>query len=304
MVKEFKELESYRHFAVKSEVHKAVNSLTGILEGIHFDNVVKTAEIEEVLNWCNLHRVFKDKYPFSEIIPMVDKALEDGILTDDEINDIQWLCLNITEDERFVSYYDLVTSSLQKLQGILHGIMADNILHDDEVNSLSEWMELHEFLRGFYPYDEIYSLLTAAKQDGILTNDEINMLKAFFGNFIDTKSSYNVNLDELKVLQEQYSIGGICAVCPDIEVKGKVFSFTGTSSKATRNEIAKIIEENDGIFSKNVTNKTDYLIVGNEGNPCWAFSCYGRKVEKAIDLRKEGHQILIIHENDFWDELY
>lgn len=31
-----------------------------------------------------------------------------------------------------------------------------------------------------------------------------------------------------------------------------------------------------------------------------AFSCYDRKVEKAVKMRKEGHQILIIHEGDFW----
>lgn len=45
----------------------------------------------------------------------------------------------------------------------------------------------------------------------------------------------------------------------------------------------------------------NYLIVGAEGNPCWKFSCYGRKVEKAVELRKEGSRLLIIHELDFHD---
>lgn len=31
----------------------------------------------------------------------------------------------------------------------------------------------------------------------------------------------------------------------------------------------------------------------------WAFSCYGRKVEKAVQLRKDGSQVIIVHENDF-----
>ena len=52
-----------------------------------------------------------------------------------------------------------------------------------------------------------------------------------------------------------------------------------------------------------VSKKTNYLIVGDDGNPCWAYACYGRKVEKAINLRKEGAQIIIVHENDFWDEV-
>ena len=56
-----------------------------------------------------------------------------------------------------------------------------------------------------------------------------------------------------------------------------------------------------GIFKDSVVKNTDFLIVGDEGNPCWAFSCYGRKVEKAIELRKSGSKIQIVHENDFWD---
>ena len=31
-----------------------------------------------------------------------------------------------------------------------------------------------------------------------------------------------------------------------------------------------------------MTKKTDYLIVGDNGNQAWAFACYGRKVEKAL----------------------
>ena len=172
-----------------------------------------------------------------------------------------------------------------------------------EINKLSEWMEDHDFLKGTYPFDEIDSLLVSAKSDGIISEDEINMLKAFFANFIDTRVSYNINEFEVKTLQSKYSISGICAVCPEITFEGKVFCFTGTSKKAKRSEIAKVIENQGGTFNNNVTKKTDYLIVGGEGNPCWAYSCYGRKVEQAIQLRKEGGKIFIIHEYDFWDEV-
>ena len=54
-------------------------------------------------------------------------------------------------------------------------------------------------------------------------------------------------------------------------------------------------------FQKNPTKQTDFLIIGADGNPCWAYACYGRKVEKAVHLRKQGSRLLIVHENDFWD---
>ena len=50
-----------------------------------------------------------------------------------------------------------------------------------------------------------------------------------------------------------------------------------------------------------VAKQTEFLVISAKGNPCWAFSCYGRKVEKAVKLRKKGHAIVIVHESDFWD---
>lgn len=54
-------------------------------------------------------------------------------------------------------------------------------------------------------------------------------------------------------------------------------------------------------FTNNVSKSTDYLVIGAEGNPCWAYACYGRKVEAAVNLRKEGYRIILVHENDFHD---
>jgi hypothetical protein len=56
-----------------------------------------------------------------------------------------------------------------------------------------------------------------------------------------------------------------------------------------------------GTVAPNLTKKVSYLVIGADGNPCWSYSCYGRKVEQAVQLRKEGSKILIVHENDFHD---
>lgn len=65
----------------------------------------------------------------------------------------------------------------------------------------------------------------------------------------------------------------------------------------------KTISDLGGIPTKTLTKKTDYLIVGDNGNQAWAFACYGRKVEKALGLRKSGHKISLIHEYDFIDAI-
>lgn len=129
------------------------------------------------------------------------------------------------------------------------------------------------------------------------------MLKAFFSNFIDTRESYNIHAGDIEELQAEYRIQGICAICPEITFEGKTFCFTGESQRAKRYEIAAIIENKGAHFINGMSRKIDYLVVGADRNPCWAFACYGRKVEQAMNLRKQGHHVVIVHENDFWDEI-
>ncbi|QDS91692.1 hypothetical protein FF011L_04250 [Roseimaritima multifibrata] len=79
----------------------------------------------------------------------------------------------------------------------------------------------------------------------------------------------------------------------------------GLLQSKSKNSSRQAIEEQlaglGGVFSPRVTQKLNYLVVGAEGNPCWAFACYGRKVEAAVELRKKGIPLLIVHENDYWD---
>lgn len=296
-----KELDEYRSFMGKAEMHKALNTLVGILEGIALDCQISAIEMDELTNWYSLHAPLINQHPFSEIIPVLSDALSDGVLTQEEAEDILWVCRNILNSKEFSGYFCAITSSIQELEGVLHGIMADNVLTDDEIVSLRNWMDDHDFLRGTYPFDEIYSLIIAAREDGVVTEDERNMLRAFFATFIDTRESLNINTFEIQDIQSRYSIGGICAVDPEITFEGKIFCFTGTSSRATRKEIAQWIEDHGGAYRDSVTKQTDYLVVGADGNPCWTFACYGRKVEKALSLRKSGHGIVIVNEFDLWD---
>ena len=298
-----KELRDYRRFMKKEEMHKSLNSLIGILSGILADGTIDSAEYNELKNWYSLHDYLLNVFPFSEILPSVRLAFQDDVLDIEEVEGILWLCQKFIDTHQEDLYFNLITSQIQQLEGMLHGIVSDGEISDDELANLSNWLNDNDGLSGVYPFDEVYSLLLAAKEDGRISNDERNMLKAFFSTFVDTTESFNIHDEEVAELQKQYSIGGICAVCPEITIQGKTFCFTGVSKKASRNEIANIVENAGGIYNDRVTADTDYLIVGAGGNPCWAYSCYGRKVEKAMDIRKKGGSIIIVHEYDFWDEL-
>ena len=290
------ETKEYRRYTGPAEFHKSINALIGMIEGIISDGVIDADETAELTNWYSLHRHLIDRHPFSEILPIVDRTLEDGIVEIREAKDILWLC------EKYIGkgYYDMTTSVMQQLHGIIHGIMANNRLTDSEITNLLSWMADYDFLRNTYPFEEIYSLLSSITEDGIITEDERNTLRAFFSDFIDLRESANLNEYELKDLKNKYSIQGICAYHPHIDIPDHLFCFTGASTRATRKEIGNIVKDAGGKFTDSVTKKVEYLVVGADGNPCWAFSCYGRKIEKAMEMRKAGSPILIVNENDFW----
>lgn len=291
--------DDYMKFTGHKRFSKQFSILKGMLRGIVADSVISNDEIVELFNWCTLNKEFERYQPFRTIIPKIEEACADGEVSDDELADILWVVDNIERDDII---YDLQTSVIQNLNGIMHGILADGIINDSEIVMLKNWINDFDFLKGTYPYDEIDSILVSIFKDGIISEDERKYLAAVISDFIDMTSSNNLIKADFDQLRKEYTIGGICAVNPDVEIENKLFCFTGESTR-TKKEIEKIIIENSGKYSDNLKIDTDYLVVGSQGNQCWAFSCYGRKVEQAHKMRKKGGKIQIINEIDFWDSI-
>lgn len=293
--------DEYRQFTKPAELHKAINVLRGIVAGISSSGDVSTDEVNELANWCLVHANLRDRHPFSELIPVIEEAIKDDHIDEDERANILWLCGNFADNS---GYYDIVTSSVQFLHGMIHGIMADSDISDREIRVLSNWLDANDYLQGTYPFDELNTLLHTILEDGKITEDERNSLLAFCSNVVDFKDSLNLREPDFEALRKKYSVGGICAYCPEITFSGKIFCFTGESYRATRAELAAEVERLGGTFKNTVSKKTDYLIVGNAGNPCWAYSCYGRKIEDAMAVRRDGGKVQIINETDFWDAVW
>ncbi|MCG9083959.1 BRCT domain-containing protein [Laribacter hongkongensis] len=283
------------HFLMgKYRLNKSIEYLAGLLEGISIDREINKKELSFINQWINEHIEFSDKHPFNEIIPVLHESIKDEILSEDEKDDLVWLCNKILENE----YIDEITSDLRRLHAILGGILADGVITKDELKGLSSWMSDHEHLQRCWPYDEVASLIMSVMKDGKIDDHEHEMLRMFFSEFISVLDDKTIT--EPKAIING-SITGLCSACPEIIFTNSCFSFTGASSRYTRNELIDLVNTLGGAFSRSVSKKVDYLIIGADGNPCWSYACYGRKVEAAINLRKKGSKILLVHEHDFHD---
>ena len=285
----------YLRYTTRMNLDKAIHTLEGILKGIAIDGNITTDEVQELRRRHAEHIEYARRHPFSEVMPIVDAALKDGVISLEEKDDLLWVCKNLHTDS---IYYDELTSDIQRLNGILHGLLADGVLTDDEIRKLSAWATENEHLKGCYPFDEIDSLLTAILADGKIEENERLHLKTFLEDFIVVGGASQKNIGT-----RHLAVSGVCAMCPEITFENRSFCLTGESRKATRAEIAKKIGSIGGKVIGNIREDLDYLVVCAAGNNCWAFSCYGRKVEKAVNYRKKGARIIIAHENDLWDAI-
>lgn len=288
------ENKDIRRFTSKSEAHKAFNTLTGIIDGISIDNKIEKKEIKELEKWSDKYEFLTKTNPFNEVLTNVQVLISDNDNSEEIIENIKWL---VNKFSGGFNYYNDLTSDLQKFQGILHGILADGKITEDEVIGLQSWLNENEHLATYYPYDEIYSLITDILSDKKVDDNEKEFLIKYLNEFVIHSNSKD------NTASKELTLGGICAITPEISFKEKQFCFTGVSMKYPRNKIISIIKDLEGKYINKISSKTDYLIIGSNGNPCWAYACYGRKVEEAIQLRKKGSNITLVHENDFWDEV-
>ncbi|MES2999471.1 MAG: BRCT domain-containing protein [Pseudomonadota bacterium] len=292
------DVQSYFHFTGKSRLEKSINSLLGLLEGVAIDGRVTPGEVSMLRMWLSDHQDVADRHPYNELTKAIAAAVDDGALDPEERADLTWLC----ERLRSTEFFDMVTADLQRLHAVVGGIAADREITVQEMRGLSEWLAEHEQLKKCWPYDEIAALTTKVLADGEIDAEEQRLLLDFFSEFLAV-------LDERTIVrpilfeEAGKPVSALCAVAPEVKFKGSTFCFTGSSSKYTRVDFEKLVTDLGGEPQDGVTAKLNFLVIGADGNPCWAYACYGRKVEKAVALRKKGVRIVLVHENDFHDAI-
>lgn len=284
-----------RIFNTPRRLEKAMHTLEGILRGVTMDNRLDDQELIVLSEWVGEHAEFRDRHPFTEIVPRIEQIINDRIMDEENRADVIWLC------DQFVTgsnHFDEMTSDLQKLHGIMGGIAANSEITVAELRSLSDWMDDKEHLHGCWPFDEVSGLITGVLADGKVDPQEHDTLLHFFADVLSFLNHKSLGRKTEGVPPFR---GGVCAVQPSILFDNKKFCFTGAPKNGPKRVLQDAVEQRKGIVEKNVVNDLDYLVIGAEGNECWAYSAYGRKVEKAIEQRKAGAKLLIVHEFDFWD---
>lgn len=281
-------------YTVAPRRDRDINELAGLISGIALDGRIVVSEALALNRWCSEERDWHDRTLFREARNRVMEAVADGFLDKEERADILHFCERLKSPS---PYYSVATADMQRLHGLMAGIAADGVVNAEELQGLREWMETVENLKGTWPYDEVDSLITHVLSDERIDQDEHKFLITFTEQFLSSTSG----LVTESPYEEDLIRHGICAMQPEVAFPGKVFCVTGSSPRASRREIETVIVQLGGRAHPTVVKALDYLVIAAERTHSWAFSCYGRKVEAAMTLRRAGAPLTIVHESDFWD---
>lgn len=180
--------------------------------------------------------------------------------------------------------------SIDELIGICRGILADGIVMQGEAQYLLAWLDSNRGAADQWPGNVIYPRVAAMLNDGLLDADE----QAELIDLLNETTGMGIPLPE--VAASYASALPLDDPPPEVLFQGRSFVLTGQFAQGSRKECEKIITARGGSIAANPTRRVDYLVVGAIGSRDWIHSTHGRKIEKAVDLRRHGHSIRIVSE--------
>ena len=176
---------------------------------------------------------------------------------------------------------------IDTLIGLSKGIAANGEVDQAEAEYLQTWLVQNSHSQN----PIIVNLLNHVNevlQDQHLDEEEAKELLAILHKITGETS-------ELGELMKTSTLP-LCRPAPIIEVTGKSFLFTGTFAFGTRKRCQEAVEQRGGVFAKGVTQKLDYLVLGEYVTDSWKHENFGRKIEKAMEYRDKGLSLAIVSE--------
>lgn len=180
--------------------------------------------------------------------------------------------------------------SVDELLGLCRGILSDGMTLQSEAQYLIAWLESNRAAAGQWPGNVIYARVAAMLEDGILDDTEQGELL----DLLNQTTGLGIPLPEIAA--SYASALPLDDPAPEIQFEGRAFVLTGQFAQGSRNECEAIIEDRGGIVRKNPARGVDFLIIGAIGSRDWIHSTHGRKIEKAVELRRDGILIRIVSE--------
>lgn len=182
--------------------------------------------------------------------------------------------------------------AIDQLSGICAGILADGVVTDAEAQFFRDWVKVHAPHEPIWPFTDILARLDRIYADGQVDDTERTELKgvmeAICGFVSERQEQIETHSTSLPLDTPQ----------PEpVLFADRQFSITGRFAFGARARVIEAIQNKGGRASDlPPSSQTHYLVIGLFASRDWYYSNYGRKIERAVELRQSGSGIAILGE--------
>jgi len=197
--------------------------------------------------------------------------------------------------QRGAHWENYVSKSFDQLKGICHGILADGVVNDSEARYFHQWVVCNADVQKVWPFSEVAARIAKVFEDGVISEEEreeiVEIMKSITGGgFLP-----HVGVDDTS-LRLPLSIPQ-----PDALVyEGSGFCVTGRFAFGTRQKVVDAITERGGTIHTAPQIKTRYLLIGHFCSRDWAYTNYGTKIQRGVELREGGKSEIAIISEETW----
>ncbi|WP_343682787.1 BRCT domain-containing protein [Acinetobacter baylyi] len=278
-------------FNARANQNKLGNLFLGFFEGLFIDGRVHIKEIEALIKWVEYFLECVELPHFDTLYKLMLRATEDPEFLLKQHKEISEMMVKFKRSDYFIKN----TCDVQRLHGLLAGIVCDQTLNSDEILALNQWLKDNDHLEEDPIYTDIYAKLKSVRVNKVVDENTVNIVLTTINRYVDYD---NFGIPKLAVSSSNENRNPDFYHGPFI-VEGFTICLTGASTRYTKAEWKDVIEAKKGMFKDDMTKSVDYLVICNKGNPHWAHMSYGRKFEQALKWQKEGSKIKILTEDDF-----
>jgi NAD-dependent DNA ligase len=186
----------------------------------------------------------------------------------------------------------LLARSCESLIGICAGMMADCKLQDEEIHFLDTWLKDNDHIAMTWPGEVLVKRVRSVLADGVIAAEERLDLETTLRQLLGGSAL------------ETGATNGTAARLPvdetvRVAIAGKSFCFTGEFLYGTRSACERAVKQHAGDVAPGIRIDLDYLVIGTMASREWAHTTHGRKIDKALEYKAQGHAISIVAE-DQW----
>ncbi len=176
--------------------------------------------------------------------------------------------------------------------GLAKGIICDGVVNDAEIVALKQWIASNSDVTTCYPGEMLARRVLHALEDGVIDEFERVALQEFLFDLVGEPDSLSGSMREPTRLPLDEPV-------PTLLFDGQEYVFTGMLAAGTRDWASRQVTDRGGKCGKDVTRRTNFLVVGMLASEAWVQSTHGRKIMAAVRLRDQGLPVRIVGEQDW-----